>query len=76
MMNRTVERARFVTDAILRNAEPWTGPVVRRDPAAYRQRSQILTWRCENIGCRHWTPKGSRAAGRCLLCHTPKPDSA
>lgn len=78
---------RFLSDALLANAEPWTGPVRRLGElsssdrvalglaAVERRRSQILTWRCRGAGSGqwHWTPEGSRAAGMCLLCYTPKP---
>ncbi len=67
-------RPRFASDALLANAEPWTGAVVRRLPEDYRRRSEVIPWRCRNLGCGHWTPAGSRAAGMCLLCYTPRPD--
>lgn len=63
--------------------EGWTGPVVRladltdaelvalgAPPRARQLRSEVLE-RCANPYCREWPISGSRAAGRCLLCHTP-----
>lgn len=50
---------------------PWTGSVVRRDPTTYQLPSVIEFWKCPS--CHHFTPEGSRAAGRCLICHTPTP---
>jgi hypothetical protein len=88
MKIRESARARFLSDALLANAEPWDGPVVRlRDlsPAELgalglapieTRRSEILTWRCLGAGggaSWHWTPEGSHAAGTCLLCFTSIP---
>lgn len=68
-------QARAILGRILVGPQkPWTGPVMRRDPGKYQRRSIILPWRCRGIGCGHWTPLGSRAAGMCLICFTPKPD--
>lgn len=58
------------------NVKPWQGGVVRRDPATYQAASRIEFWRCENPACGEFTPEGSRAAGRCVLCQTPMPDWA
>jgi hypothetical protein len=66
-------RSRFLSDAILVNAEPWTGDVIRRDPADYRRRSEILTWICANVHCRQWTMNGAYKTGRCNFCTTPRP---
>lgn len=62
-------RARFATDALLGKLDPWTGPVERRDPRTYQTRST----ECVNPYCREYTPRGSAAAGMCLICFTPRP---
>lgn len=49
---------------------PWTGPVVRRDPASYQRPSEIRTWLCRS--CRSWTMNGAYLSGRCNFCHTPR----
>lgn len=54
----------------------WKGDVVRRDPDAVRTASFIEFWRCTNTACGHWTPLGSRAMERCLLCLEPMPAHA
>jgi hypothetical protein len=64
---------RFATDAIAGRLDPWLGPVERRDPTTYRKRSIIEFWRCVNPYCRQYTPRGSAAAGMCLVCFTPRP---
>lgn len=51
--------------------EPWTGPVVRRDPATYQLPSEVQTWLC--YSCRTWTMHGAYLRGRCNWCHEPRP---
>lgn len=63
---RRLARARFLSDAVLANAEPWTGPVERRNPATYQRASEILIRRCNRIGCGHWTATRLRC---CTICH-------
>jgi hypothetical protein len=53
--------------------QAWTGPVVRRDPAAIRQQSVHETWVCANEWCRQWTMNGAYRTGRCNFCQTPRP---
>ena len=43
----------------------WTGPVERRDPAHYQQRSVILA-RCVNAFCKLWI---ATTTTRCPHCH-------
>lgn len=43
----------------------WTGPVERRDPRHYQQRSVIAITRCQNEHCRHWM-----SGERCPVCYT------
>lgn len=81
---KTAERARILMKKIEPD-EPWLGPVLRLGeltveerarlglPPVERRRSEIIPWRCRNPACGHWTPEGSRAAGMCLICYTPKP---
>lgn len=65
---------RFASDTVwARAVEPWTGPVLRRDPASYRQRSVHYTWRCPNPSCGHWTMNSAWKYGRCNFCGTPRP---
>ena len=65
--------------------EPWLGPVERvaeltaerrvalgLEPVE-RRKSVVEFWLCQNPYCRQFTPRGSRAAGMCLICFTPKP---
>lgn len=34
-------------------------------------------WKCSSVVCSgSWTPKGSRAAEKCLSCGTPMPEHA
>lgn len=39
--------------------------------------SSVAFWKCDSIDCGgHWTPTGSRSAGRCLRCGDPMPEWA
>lgn len=51
----------------------WTGPVVRRRPREYQQKSEVLLVKCPT--CREYLVEGSRTAGRCLSCNVPLPHS-
>ena len=44
----------------------WHGPVERRDPAHYQQRSIVAIRPCGNVWCRLWI---STDAPRCPHCH-------
>jgi hypothetical protein len=44
----------------------WKGPVERRDPKHYQQRSVVGVKRCASPVCRHWIASD---AGRCTICH-------
>lgn len=68
-----MKRAKFVTDAIAGNHEPWTGAVERRPRRSYRERSLHYTWRCQAPHCRQWTMRDAWRYGRCNWCSTPRP---
>jgi len=75
---RRRRRARFLSDALLTNAEPWTGAVERLSelgparraalglPAVERRRSVVMIVRCAQRWCGHWTP---RRFTHCVICH-------
>lgn len=70
---------RFLSDGVIADAEPWTGPVERLSELSperrvalglepvERRRSQINIRLCQNPYCRHWTPA---RLSRCVVCHT------
>jgi len=63
-------RVQAVTQEIQRGPRtPWTGPVIRRDPAVVRQQSEVLIMRCPNTACRHWLRKPTPGKPtRCKVC--------